>query len=44
MTDPCCLRLQAKHGLSKLYDALRMAVVAEATQGVWNYSAEFGSP
>ncbi|EFJ44613.1 hypothetical protein VOLCADRAFT_94983 [Volvox carteri f. nagariensis] len=34
---------EAQHGMPMLYEALRMAVVAEATQGVWNYQVEFGS-
>ncbi|GIM11483.1 hypothetical protein Vretimale_14975 [Volvox reticuliferus] len=32
---------ESKHGLSMLYEVLRMAVVAEGTQGVWNFEAEF---
>ncbi|GLI65684.1 hypothetical protein VaNZ11_009291 [Volvox africanus] len=32
---------ESKHGLSMLYEILRMAVVAEGTQGVCNFEAEF---
>ncbi|GIL61844.1 hypothetical protein Vafri_16255 [Volvox africanus] len=32
---------ESKHGLSMLYEVLRMAVVAEGTQGVCNFEAEF---